>query len=741
MALPATANTGRVTGTFYGVDGVPLRGTVTFVPSPDRLIVGTQATLLARQIVARTDTQGRLINDAGDLWVDLLGTDDPDVSPVDWTWGVYFRWGNHVSSPAPYGFHFSLPVGAVVDLTEVTPVTVSNGVSVAKGDVGPAGPQGPTGPQGPAGATGPAGPAGVSGGLGAFTAAEAPSAATVDVGEWYYDTDESRPYWSDGVAWRDAQGEEHEPLPPDTFLGAGVTMTGVTGTLEPRITLVGSASGTVIEWRDSSHTLLATGLTPSITAPGNGVVVMRATNASMEQRAADVDIVNLGFNHTQDSGRYNIGSSHNWPTQTVAGISGLTNLTSLRYFCCNSTALTGTVSFAGLASLLHIECFHAQITATDLTGCSSLIRACFEENALTSLDLTPVASTLRDLRGAAQNNGEAPLVLTSSGQSMAALYHYCVRSQNITHLPMALLPVVEEWWVWNTGIVTMDAPISTLLRSTLAYGNPIDRDTATLFIQTLDALGASNGNLRLDNASPPDASSDTSRANLISRGWSVTCPASAPEPEPPSGEEILPPDDVWPNVNAVDTTGWALLPSPNNPGPVSLIGSPPRLGAVGWNEYGALLTNFDGVIPAASSTRTVLASVDRSRIANSFWGINLNTNSTNTNGTRVLWTSAGSLAAGNAPSVGSSNGFNATNVTVTRVAATPAGWTADGMHTIGVKLTGPIVDVYLDGVHCFTATTASEYLGGSYVGISGDANVTVAGPPRELDGFRVDVDM
>ncbi|WP_116996394.1 fibronectin type III domain-containing protein [Desertimonas flava] len=341
---------------------------------------------------------------------------------------------------------------------------------------------------------------------------------------------------------------------------AGVTMTGVSGTFAPWIGLVAGSTATV-EWRDSSDALLATGITPSITAPVDGVVVMRVLDGGA-QAIGDVEFINLGYDNTQDSGRDNLPATFNWAPQSLTGITGLTHCTGLKHFFAAQSGLTGHLDVSGLAALTHVECYQAEVTSIDFTGCDSMIRLCMEQNDLSgTIDLTPLAGTLQDLRCANQQSGAATIGFVSD-TPMLALWHYCVRVQNVTqHLPMSQLPVVEQWWVWDTGITTYDAPISPLLRSVLAHSNPIDSATASLYLETLNTLGASNGNLRMDDAAAPAAATDDDRAALIARGWSVTMPASVPDPEPqtwdidPAVIEVTAVDDAW--TTAVTWTGDA----------------------------------------------------------------------------------------------------------------------------------------------------------------------------------------
>ena len=190
-------------------------------------------------------------------------------------------------------------------------------------------------------------------------------------------------------------------------------------------------------------TVVATGATPTIdfgsAAPRN--VMLHVIEAAATD-FSDVLTLNFGFNHTNDAGRYNIGGSYDHPAQPVTGITGLTYLTNLRRFCAANGPLTGHLDFTGLASLEFVECFLADVTSVDFTGCASLTRICFESNALSALDLNPVADTLRDVRAADQSSGV--MYFTPLTSDLSVMYHFCVRQQILTNAPLDRLPVVEE---------------------------------------------------------------------------------------------------------------------------------------------------------------------------------------------------------------------------------------------------------------------------------------------------------
>jgi len=236
--------------------------------------------------------------------------------------------------------------------------------------------------------------------------------------------------------------------------------------------LIGLSAPATIIWRDSlTNADLATGSTPTFNSSGS--VTMFVTDL------AAVEYLNCGFDHGQDTGIYDIGPSFNYETQSLLGIDDLNSLTNLKYFMCNNTAFNDSIDFSGLSSLEHIECFTANVTSVNLTGCSSLIRLCLEQSAIDYLDLNPVASTLRDLRSALQSGTTGRLEFASIIGQMPLLYHYCVRDQPVVnHIPLSKMPSVVQRWDWNTafgGVLTNFEPptsFNVVLSDYFTYQNP-----------------------------------------------------------------------------------------------------------------------------------------------------------------------------------------------------------------------------------------------------------------------------
>lgn len=134
--LPSNVQTGRVTGQFATVqhlpsagdappDVVPITGTITFTPSPERLLnAANLITFVPRPIVGTLNAQGVLVDGHGNVGLELVATDDPDNNPAGWTYTVTYQLAGGLSLPA---HALELPAGSTRDLTTYQPVPDANG--------------------------------------------------------------------------------------------------------------------------------------------------------------------------------------------------------------------------------------------------------------------------------------------------------------------------------------------------------------------------------------------------------------------------------------------------------------------------------------------------------------------------------------------------------------------------------------------------------------------------------------
>jgi hypothetical protein len=310
-----------------------------------------------------------------------------------------------------------------------------------------------------------------------------------------------------------------------------------------------------------------TGSNPTINfgTPAARHVRMTADNGGADA-LDEVITFNLGFNHLDDAGRYNMGARHNKAGQAVRLVENISRLTGLRRFAAAHTALAGLLDFTGCSRLQYIECFNSGVQSVNVTGCTSLIRLVVEQTNLTALNLNPVAANLRDLRGALQQSGT--LTFTPLTAPMAALYHFCVAEQIVVNHPTpAQLPVVEERWDWHTSQSGVLTSASSATRSLLASANhyttadltnqfpdgrnatldassnnltaanltgcsglhDINLSKNSLDVTAVDAVlalvaswGTSGGLLNLSANGVPSKNGAASRVTLTGRGWKVT---------------------------------------------------------------------------------------------------------------------------------------------------------------------------------------------------------------------------
>ena len=245
----------------------------------------------------------------------------------------------------------------------------------------------------------------------------------------------------DAAAMEDAAFEE------DTRY---VTITIAGSSFLPIIELAAGSEATV-SWYVEETSALLEGINPTFLFETVAVrhVRLSALNPDGTDALGDIVTFNIGFDHTQDEGRYNVGSEYDYTMQNVTGIENVAYMTGLVRFLAATPTLTGALDFTGMSALEYIECFGAQVTSVDLTGCTSLIRLCMENNDLSALDLNPVSDCLYDLR---MSGNQDVVTLAPLNSPMSKLYHYCAHSQTVINHPTAeQLPVIEELWDWNSG--------------------------------------------------------------------------------------------------------------------------------------------------------------------------------------------------------------------------------------------------------------------------------------------------
>lgn len=97
MALPANYTRVWVRGTFISLDGTPMKGKCTFAPSPSVLLDYN-----SRHIIGTKPFDALLANDTGKFAVQLPATNDPDITPVSFTYKVTEPTGRTYNIAVPY---------------------------------------------------------------------------------------------------------------------------------------------------------------------------------------------------------------------------------------------------------------------------------------------------------------------------------------------------------------------------------------------------------------------------------------------------------------------------------------------------------------------------------------------------------------------------------------------------------------------------------------------------------------
>ena len=154
MALPADYDKVQVRGKFVGTDGEPIQGQIIFTPRATRAVdVAFLTTILPRAIVANLDENGY-------FQIDLPATNDPDISPANFTYTVDEKF----TGGSRYEIYVPIEDKATgIDLVFVAPRLPSAGTPSQYGPVGPKGDKGDPGPVGPRGLQGAPGLQGAQG--------------------------------------------------------------------------------------------------------------------------------------------------------------------------------------------------------------------------------------------------------------------------------------------------------------------------------------------------------------------------------------------------------------------------------------------------------------------------------------------------------------------------------------------------------------------------------------------------
>lgn len=128
MTTPSTLSNGlpgcTLTGTYVKLDGTPIVGSVSLTATPDVLLdYNAFRVVVPNGLMVTLDAQGH-------FEITVPATDDPDVSPINWTYRVT---ENFVGGRT---YSIEAPAGQNIDLVNAMPVPDSKGDVIARGPAG-----------------------------------------------------------------------------------------------------------------------------------------------------------------------------------------------------------------------------------------------------------------------------------------------------------------------------------------------------------------------------------------------------------------------------------------------------------------------------------------------------------------------------------------------------------------------------------------------------------------------------
>jgi hypothetical protein len=119
MPFSKNWNLVEVTGHYVGSDGSAIEGYVVFTPTPARMVdAGALTTIIGRNLTVQLDALGY-------LKAALPATDDPDITPIDFTYTVK----EEFVGGATYGIEVPLLYAGIgLDISEAAHIAPNSGV-------------------------------------------------------------------------------------------------------------------------------------------------------------------------------------------------------------------------------------------------------------------------------------------------------------------------------------------------------------------------------------------------------------------------------------------------------------------------------------------------------------------------------------------------------------------------------------------------------------------------------------
>ena len=221
-------------------------------------------------------------------------------------------------------FNLELPAGAIVDLSQVTPVDSANGVSIVRGEqgergpIGPQGLQGIAGPAGPKGDTGPAGPASTVAGPKGDTGAQGIQGVKGDTGATGAASTVAGPQGIQGIQGATGpQGPKGDTGATGATGPAGGSATSVTASQISDSTVTGRSLITAADTATARNALAAAAAATTV-SPGTGLTGGGDLSANRTLALSAASIASLAKADT---------ALQSAPVTTVAGRAGAVTLT------------------------------------------------------------------------------------------------------------------------------------------------------------------------------------------------------------------------------------------------------------------------------------------------------------------------------------------------------------------------------------------------------------------------------
>jgi len=284
------------------------------------------------------------------------------------------------------------------------------------------------------------------------------------------------------------------PTPPPVS-DFTITLTG-DGVTDYAINSVESSSGFVaIQNADNSVTTYASPVSGETRPAANATIRIWACVSLVDETKVDA-LTNLNVSYSaltaisfgDCSALQNLDCSYNQLTSL-----DVTGVATLQYLDCYSNQLT-SLNVTGLTALRNLDCYSNQLTSLNVTGLTALQYLFCYSNQLTSLNVT----------------------------GLTALQALVCYSNQLTSLNVTGLTALQTLVCYSNQLTSLNVTGLTALQNLYCYSNLLNSTNVDSTLVEMDANGVSNGGMDISSNAAPGPTGLTAKANLISRGWSVT---------------------------------------------------------------------------------------------------------------------------------------------------------------------------------------------------------------------------